>query len=704
VLALTLGTCLLSSCPVSAQTDDAVLCSQSDASPDEGIAACTRLLERPGVNVDTVYFNRARGWSKKGVLDSAIEDYTTAIQRNPKNSDALLNRGVIWYRKTEFDRAITDFTQILAANREHPIAYIYRGVALTAKGEFDRAVSDFDQAIRFDSKNPAAYKFRAATFHLKRDFNRAINDFNTANKLAPNDATIYNDRAQVWIDSGEYDRAIADYNQTIRLDAKNWRGYSSRGEAKRLKGDLEGALADHGTALELEPRAHDAYNNRALVWKDKGELDKAISDLNEAILLKPTDARALGNRGELRRLANDLEGSRSDLDNAIKVFPNSAVLFCRRGDTWRAIGTFDRARDDYSRARAISPNALCSYAGLGLVLEQQGDLTAARIQFDLAVKAQVAKDPDTITGRQAQAIAAKRLAEIDPILAARRSNTDSVERDRLAEADKLRRQVEELQRQASEARKLQGGQAKPAQPTFDPGVRVALVIGNSAYQHVGMLPNPRRDAEAVAKALRDIGFQQVIVEHDLSRAKLLTALGIFEAAVTKADWGLIYYAGHGMELGGVNYVIPVDAKLEADRDVQDQAIPLDRVMASLEPAKKLRLIVLDACRDNPFLPKMRRIMASATRDPIRPGLASIEPERGTLVAYAAKHGQVAADGSEGKHSPFVSAFLARLQEPQLEINMLFRYVRDDVLKATNYRQEPHIYGTLPAQNFYFKVK
>jgi tetratricopeptide (TPR) repeat protein len=697
--------CAMAAWPTSAWADDVALCNQSEAKPDEGIAACTRLLERPGVDVDTVYFNRARGWSKKGVLDSAIEDYTTAIQRNPKNTDALLNRGVVWYRKSEFDRAITDFTQIINARRGHPTAYIYRGVVLTAKGEFDRAIADFDQAVRLDAKNPSAYRYRATTHHLKRDFNRAISDFDAASKLAPQDATIYNDRAQVWVDRGEFDRAIADYNQTIRLDPKNWRGYSSRGEAKRLKGDLNGALADHNAAIKLDPTAHDAYNNRALAFKDRGELDRAIADLNEAIFLKPTDARALGNRGEVKRLQNDLEGSRADLDNAIKTFPNSAVLFCRRGDTWLAIGGLERALDDFNQARIISPGALCANAGRGLVLEKLGDLAAARAEFEAAVKAAAEKDPDPVTGRQAQAIAAKRLADIAGVLTARKRDTDAEERQRTAEADKLRQQVEELQRQAAEERKRRGDAPKTAdEPPIDPGFRVALVIGNSSYKHVGLLANPRRDAEAVAKALRDIGFQRVIVEHDLDRQKLLSTLGRFEAEVTKADWGVIYYAGHGMELSGVNYVIPVDAKLDTDRDVQDQAIPLDRVMASIEHAKKLRLVVLDACRDNPFLPRMRRIMVSATRDPLRPGLASIEPERGTLVAYAAKHGQVAADGSEGKHSPFVSAFLARLQEPRLEINMLFRHVRDDVMKATSYRQEPHVYGTLPAQTFFFKVK
>jgi uncharacterized caspase-like protein len=334
----------------------------------------------------------------------------------------------------------------------------------------------------------------------------------------------------------------------------------------------------------------------------------------------------------------------------------------------------------------------------------QGKFAAARGDFETAAKTSPERDPDPVTGRKAQALAAKRLAEIDAILAAQKRDIAAEDRERTAEADNLRKQLEELRRQSEEERKQRKDTPELIEPAIDLGHRVALVIGNANYQHVGHLLNPRRDAEAVAKAFRDIGFQKVIVEHDLGRTKLLSALGQFESEVTKADWGVIYYAGHGMELGGVNYVIPVDAKLDSDRDVQDQAIPLDRVMASLEHAKKLRLIVLDACRDNPFLPRMRRLMVAATRDPIRPGLASIEPERGTLVAYAAKHGQVAADGSDGRHSPFVNAFLARLREPRLEINMLFRHVRDDVLKATNFRQEPHTYGTLPAQTFFFKVK
>jgi tetratricopeptide (TPR) repeat protein len=669
LLGISIGLAFANLWPTLARSDDIALCNQANVKPDDGIAACSRLLARPTLEADSILLNRARGWSAKGDLDSAIEDYTSAIQRNPRNTDALLNRGAIWYRKNEYDRAISDFNLILGAKRDHALALIYRGVALSAKGEFDRAVSDFDQSIRLDPKNPAAYRFRAVAHYRRRDFDRSIDDFNMANKLAPTDATIYNDRAQVFVDTGKFDRAIADYNQAIRLDPNGWRAYSSRGEARRLKGDLNGALADHDKALKLDSRSHDAHINRALVWKDKGDLDKAIADLDEAILLSPSDARALGNRGEMKRLRNDLEGSRADLDNAIKNFQSSTVLYCRRADTWLAIGSLDRAMDDYNQARVISPNALCAHAGRGLVQERQGDVVAARLEFDKALKGPVEKDPDPVMGRQAQELASRRIAAIDAVLA----------------AQKL----------------VQPANLLP-EPAVDLGTRVALVIGNSGYEHAGALPNPRRDAEAVAKAFRDIGFQKVILEHDLSRTKLLAALSLFEAAVTRADWGVIYYAGHGLELGGVNYVIPTDAKLDTDRDVQDEAVPLERVMASLEHAKKLRLIVLDACRDNPFLPRMRRVMGPATRGPLGRGLASIEPERGTLVAYAAKHGEVASDGVEGQHSPFVRAFLARLQEPRLEINMLFRYVRDDVMRATNYRQEPHIYGTLPAQALFFK--
>ncbi|WP_052763815.1 caspase family protein [Microvirga massiliensis] len=229
-------------------------------------------------------------------------------------------------------------------------------------------------------------------------------------------------------------------------------------------------------------------------------------------------------------------------------------------------------------------------------------------------------------------------------------------------------------------------------------VRIALVIGNSGYAAVGHLPNAERDAATIAQTLRDVGFKTVRVASDLNSSEMRRIFRDFGAEAEKADWAVVYYAGHGIEVGGTNYLIPVDARLKSDRDVVFEALPLDQVITSIEGARKLRLIILDACRDNPFLNQMTRSVATRS---IGRGLARIEPEGGTLVAYAAKAGQVAFDGG-GENSPFVAALARRIKEPGLEISMVFRAVRDDVLAATNKRQEPFVYGSLPNEAFYFR--
>src|SRR5262249_31863797 len=231
-------------------------------------------------------------------------------------------------------------------------------------------------------------------------------------------------------------------------------------------------------------------------------------------------------------------------------------------------------------------------------------------------------------------------------------------------------------------------------------VRVALVIGNANYRAVGKLQNPPRDAAALAAGLRRLAFQTVQLSSDLSREGMISALRNFEREAQKADWAVVYFAGHGIEVGGVNYLVPVDAQLKVDKDVQDEAVPLDRVLSAIESAKKLRLVILDACPDNPFIASMKRSIASRS---IGRGLAHIEPEGGVLVADAAKHGQVALDG-EGGNSPFVAALVKRLDTPGLDISLLFRLVRDDVLTATDRRQEPFVYGSLPGELLSFRPK
>src|SRR6185369_13823494 len=225
--------------------------------------------------------------------------------------------------------------------------------------------------------------------------------------------------------------------------------------------------------------------------------------------------------------------------------------------------------------------------------------------------------------------------------------------------------------------------------------RVALVLGNSAYRNVAPLANPVNDSAKIASTLKDAGFDVVDSRHDMSAADTRRALRDFSDRARDADIAVVYYAGHGIEVDGGNYLIPVDARLERDTDVYDEALSLDRVLLAVEPAKKLRLVILDACRDNPFAKTMKRTVASRA---IGQGLAKIEPTSpNMLIAYSAKAGSTAADG-DGTNSPFTVALSKHLTTPGLDVRRSFGFVRDDVLKTTNNRQEPFVYGSLGGED------
>jgi uncharacterized caspase-like protein len=225
--------------------------------------------------------------------------------------------------------------------------------------------------------------------------------------------------------------------------------------------------------------------------------------------------------------------------------------------------------------------------------------------------------------------------------------------------------------------------------------RVALVLGNSAYQNVAKLPNPVNDGAVMTATLKDAGFDVVDSRHDLPAAETRRALRDFADRARDADIALVYYAGHGIEVDGANYLIPVDAKLERDTDVYDEAFSLDRVLLAIEPAKKLRLVILDACRDNPFSKNMKRTVASRA---IGQGLAKVEPTSpNVLIAYSARAGSTAADG-DGQNSPFTIALAKHLTTPGLDVRRAFGFVRDDVLKTTANRQEPFVYGSLGGED------
>jgi tetratricopeptide (TPR) repeat protein len=347
----------------------------------------------------------------------------------------------------------------------------------------------------------------------------------------------------------------------------------------------------------------------------------------------------------------------------IRLTPSLPAGYANRGDIYRQKGDLDRAIADLDEALRLDPSITSAYTNRGLAHEARGHVEIARSDFTAAVQRPQSR---SITASAAVATARARLAALA----------------------------------APSTPPAAGAPGDiPAKPVAAmPGEkRVALVIGNSNYRAAPTLPNARRDADAVAAALRGVGFATVNLASDLPKEKFVDALRDFARLSEQADWALIYYAGHGIELNRINYLIPVDARLETDRDVQFETLPLDQVLSAVEGARKLRIILLDACRENPFARQMRRTLASRS---IGRGLARVEPDGGTLVAYAAKHGEVALDG-DGGNSPFVTALVRHIATPGIEINKLFRLVRDDVLAATGRMQEPFVYGSLPGEDFYF---
>ncbi|CAG1010324.1 hypothetical protein RHIZO_03755 [Rhizobiaceae bacterium] len=220
--------------------------------------------------------------------------------------------------------------------------------------------------------------------------------------------------------------------------------------------------------------------------------------------------------------------------------------------------------------------------------------------------------------------------------------------------------------------------------------RVALVIGNGAYQEATSLANPVNDAADVAARLRGLGFK-VIEAHDLEKRALERRIGEFADALAGADAGLFYYAGHGVQVDGRNYILPVDARLDGAVKLQLESVPIDQVLDIMEQQTRTSLVFLDACRNNPFARSGAKGSDRAAR--ALSGLAPFDAARGSFIAFSTAPGAVALDGS-GRNSPFAAALIAHIDLPGQSINDLMIAVRRDVVAATGGQQRPWEQGSL----------
>ncbi len=339
-----------------------------------------------------------------------------------------------------------------------------------------------------------------------------------------------------------------------------------------------------------------------------------------------------------------------------------------------------------------------------LVEQQQAETARLKAEQEALEKAELLKQEER--ARQLAEAEAKRQA----LLAQQQAETARLKAEQeaqLADAQKLTQpppastpqanftanELEILRAQAAEARRrqaeleaqlaaVQQAQVRPVSPV-GPALSVhAIIIGNGAYQGSGRLDNPINDARAISAKLKRMGFKVTTVEN-ADRAKLVSSLVKFSSSAAESDLTLFFYAGHGVQISGTNYMLPTDTNLNQIGGVELHGISLNSVVDRFLPGKT-KLVFLDACRDNPLLQVASR---SVSR-----GLAPISVSKGTLISYATKDGSVAADG-EGKNSPFTKALLQHIDSPE-DIAVVLRKVRDQVMRDTGGQQQPWEYGSL----------
>jgi tetratricopeptide (TPR) repeat protein len=495
-----------------------------------------------------------------------------------------------------------------------------------------------------------AHFMRGNALLTRRDNDKAIAAFGAAHDADPDNVVYLNSRGIAYERKGDDDRAMADYNLALQMRPNYGSAFNNRGTLYLRKGAIQSALDDFNAALKYSPSLYIAHVNRARVLTINRDFAGAIAEFAEAQRIDPAAAQIANYRAMTYTAMGKFDEAIADCNGLIEKGPKNQFALNNRADAYMAKGDLDAALRDYSLVLGLNPNNVRAHAGRGQLFEKKRDLAQARADYR---SAGTALTPfDEIDTAMARTKARERLAALTPLASAGAHTAH----------------------------------------------RVALIVGNGAYRNVHQLDNPPRDARLIAGTLRELGFQTVTLANDLTRDKFFEALHAFAHEAEKADWAVVYYAGHGLEIGGVNYLVPVDARLAADRDAETEAVALEQVIAAVGGARKLRLVMLDACRDNPFAPTMQRTIALRLVDK---GLSNIEPGAGFMVVYAAKHGETALDG-EGADSPFAVAVARDIREPRVEVRKLFDIVRDDVWTASRHRQQPFTYGSPPGrEDFYF---
>jgi tetratricopeptide (TPR) repeat protein len=417
--------------------------------------------------------------------------------------------------------------------------------------------------------------------------------------------------------------------------------------------------------------------NRALAYDAKGENDRALMEYDMVLRHEPGYLLAINGRGLSYFKKKDLPNAKAAFDQVLAFNPEFVDAQYSRGIVNFDMGENDKAIVDYTSAIALNPGHAAAYSRRGQAYEKNREYQKAIADYRKAL----ASSGEGNIHQQAHAYSRSRLTVLGASITAPGSTATTTTKD-----------TSTTTTASANTKSEERATTKAAPVEVNLGRRVALIIGNTAYQHTEPLTNPSNDAKAVAASLRRLGFQSVIDGTDLDAEKLAGKVRDFSRALKGADLALFYYAGHGVQVNGLNYMMPVDAKLAEESDVYAETVELNDVLKHMERQAKTNIIILDACRNNPLQRNLARSMGTRSAAASQ-GLAEVRSGVGTLIVFATQPGNVALDGAE-KHSPFTAGLLKHIETPNIDIAIMLRRVRDDVIDNTKGQQVPWEHSSL----------
>jgi len=470
-------------------------------------------------------------------------------------------------------------------------------------------------------------------------------------------------RGNVYMAKLDFERALSDYDQAIRLNANSVPAYISRGYSFLRIGERERARADLDQAVRISPKDRDnptsavAYFRRTNFFIEVQEFENALADIDRALAVGGGIGLALAYRAATYALMGKLDLALAEADRSTKVQPKMSGPYITRGFVYLEQGQLARAKDELDHALSLDSRNGNTFFHRARVMEAIDDARAAIADYGKALEFQLSL----------------------------RLGRAEIARGKIAEFERKLRSTAVEDGSQEQSKQVAGLEGKQAIATS--GKRLALVIGNGAYKYSDRLPNPRNDGQAMSAALAKMGFE-VVDGYDLDKGAMEATIRDFARKAAAADVALFFYAGHGMQVGARNYLIPTDAKLEEATAVDFELVDVDQTIVKyMGGESKVGIVLLDACRNNPLARSFARSFGVTRSGSVGNGLAAMSGEGGLLIAFATAPGDVAADGS-GINSPFTAALLKHLPTPGMEIEQILKRVKNEVYQATGRQQQP----------------